>query len=170
MRFVTCFGCQRGLSLEIAPSSRKILLQPLRPLALRLQGFLQLRRVALRRLLHPGSFFDRFSRQRGLGFDIASRRRKILLQPFFPIVLLPEMLHQLDIAPCNAEFAGQRLRPMVFLFQRLLRRVRIARRRLLNLHRFVVAAPARRQRLKLAITCRPVRIEIAGSHRVLRIR
>jgi len=45
-----------------------------------LQRFLQLRCAALRRLLHPGSLFDRFGRQRGLGFDIASRRRKILLQ------------------------------------------------------------------------------------------
>ena len=95
---------------------------------------------ALPRMFQPGSSLIYFRRQCGLGFDIAARRREILLQPFGPILLLPEMLQQLDIPPCNGDFAGQRLRPVVFLFRRLLRRSCIARRRLRDLHRFVVAA------------------------------
>ena len=97
-RFLACFRRQCRLGLDVAPRRRKILLQPRGPLALLLQGLLQLRFAALACLFQPGRFLACFRRQCRLGLDIAPRRRKILLQPRGPLALLLQGLLQLRLA------------------------------------------------------------------------
>ena len=65
--------------------------------------FCSLRRRHSPSPVSAGTLARRFLRQRGLGFDVAPRRRKSLLQLLGPIVLLHETLQQFDVAPCNRE-------------------------------------------------------------------
>ena len=101
--FLACFRRQCRLGLDITPRRREILFQPRGPLALLLQRRLHLRRATLSHLFQPGRLLTCLLRQCGLRFDVAPRRRKILLQLLGSIVLLHETLQQFDVAPCNRE-------------------------------------------------------------------